>query len=174
MTISLAPIRDTWRNFIEALVGEGAGFQKMLTTITESLGLGLGAVIKSVVGVLFILMGVLVSIIEAFVGIGILIKDIVTFNWEGVKNPRGARAGAVLVEGGWAMYGDDARKRLEEAGPSLQSQLGPNAIGQPKELQTPVWVEVEMKGDADEWLTATQQRASRTGRATVLPAQGAP
>ena len=121
-----------------------------------------------------ILIGALVVFIEGLVGIGILIKDIVTFNWTGVMNPRGAPAGTALVEGGWGMFGDDASKRLEEAGPSLQSQLGPNAIGKPQELRTPVWVQIEMKGDADEWLTATQQKAARTGRATVLPAQGAP
>ena len=184
-TIGLAPLRDAWQNLMESLVGDGTKFQEVLTKITQYLGGELSAVVLAVVGALGLLLIPLVLLVEAIVGVVKAIWHAAHWEWGKAKDAVSG-IGSVSKQLGkeslaliddTKLFQDEERgyeRRLREAGPSLQSHLGPNAISEPTQIQTPVWVEVEMKGEAAEWLTTTQQQASRTGRATVLPAQGGP
>ena len=184
-TIGLAPLRDAWQTLMKALVGDGTKFQETLTKITQYIGGEFSGVVLIIVGSLGLLAAKFVLLIEVIVGVIKAIKHAANFEFGKAKDSLGdigAVAKTMYEESIELMddpklFQDKERgyeRRLREAGPSLQSHLGPNAIGEPRQIQTPVWVEVEMKGEAAEWLTTTQQQASRTGRATVLPAQGAP
>ena len=184
-TIGLAPLRDAWQTLMKALVGDGTKFQETLTKITQYIGGEFSGVVLIIVGSLGLLAAKFVLLIEVIVGVIKAIVHAANLEFGKAKDSLGD-IGAVsktMYEESIELMDDPKlfqnkergyERRLREAGPSLQSHLGPNAIGEPKQIQTPVWVEVEMKGEAAEWLTTTQQQASRTGRATVLPAQGAP
>ena len=188
VTIALDPVRKVWQDFIESIVGDGSKFGESLTKIAKLLGSRFGDAVAFLIATVMAMSTPFVLLGEAIYGVIKAIVHASNLEWNKAKDALGGigTGTKVLSEGSLDIYqrlfseeynsGPAARlKVLEEYGPSLQSHLGPNAINEPRQIQTPVWVEVEMKGDAAQWLTTTQQQAGRTGRApTVLPAQGGP